>query len=190
MATRITWTKEKEEFLEDKWGIWSVQRLARHFGCTETAIISKVDKLKLGGAYSQYYTTIDIANLFGIHRRTVLVYWIKKYGLHAVSLPLRTQKIYRIKHEDLLEFLEHNQDKYSTLKLELYALGVEPDWLAEKRARDKITTPRKGEFWTLNEVKKLHELRDNGHTLKEIAVELDRTYNSVRRAHLRFKKGA
>ena len=84
---RIHWTNDMEEFLEDKWGIWSVKRLAKHFNTTECAITNKAERLKLGGAYSQYLSTTDIANMFGIARRTVLNYWILKYGLKASWQP-------------------------------------------------------------------------------------------------------
>ena len=178
---RIHWTNDMEEFLEDKWGIWSVKRLAKHFNTTECAITNKAERLKLGGAYSQYLSTTDIANMFGIARRTVLNYWILKYGLKASSNPLKTQKIYRVKHEDLIKFLKDNPDKYTTNNLELYALGEEYDWLIEKRKYDKENYVKTGE-WSMQEINNMNKwYEEEGIGLKEIAKRLNRTYLSVRR---------
>ena len=182
---RIHWTKEMEELLEDKWGIWSVKRLAKEFNCTETAVIVKSERLKLGGAYSSYLTTAQVGAMFGVHRRTVLHYWVNKYGLKAKSNCLRKQKIYRITLDDLVAWCYNNQDKWSTKSLELYALGEEFDWLVEKRQKDNECTINTGD-WSMLEYKQLIEWSDNGVPLKTIAERLNRTYYAIRRKRQQY----
>lgn len=174
------WTQEEIELLEDKWGIWSVKRLAKHFNRTENAVILKSERLGLGGAYQQYLNTTQIGEMFGVHRRTVLNYWIQRYGLRASSARLRKQKIYRILIEDLVDWCYNNQDKWSSVNLEPHALGEEFDWLVEKRKADKQCTVNTG-FWTMSEYSLLIKLSNEGVPLKEIASRLNRTYFSVRR---------
>lgn len=174
------WTTEEMELLEDKWGVWGVKRLAKNLNRTETAIIEKAEKMKLGGAYEQYLTTNQIGQMFGIHRQTVYRSWIKKYGLPAKKSALRRQTIYRIILEDLVEWCYNNQELWSSKNLELYSLGEEFEWLVEKRKIDAQITTNTG-FWSTKEIQNLIDWSEAGVPLQEIAKRLNRTYYAVRR---------
>ena len=52
---------------------------------------------------------------------------------------------------DLFDFLEHHQDIWDSRKLEKNLLGLEPDWLKEKRIRDRDLNPR---IFELNRLKR------------------------------------
>ena len=183
MAKR--WSTEELEFLEDKWGLYSIRRIAKALNRTEVAVTNKAERLKLGGAYESYLTTLEIGNMFGVHRRTVLHYWIKRYGLKARSNSLRTQKIYRVTLDDLALWAKNNQDKWDSRNLEEYALGEEFDWLIAKRKLDKLNNIKTGD-WSLKDYNLLIKLSDEGVSLKEIAKILNRTYNSVRRKRQQY----
>ena len=178
MAKR--WTQEEMDFLEDKWGVIGVNAIAKQLNRPVKGIITKAERMQLGGAYDSYLTTNKIAEMFGIHRQTVLRNWIYGYGLKATSTPFRRQRVHRIKMEELVEWLEANQDKWSSVNLELHALGEEYDWLVEKRKRDANPTVKSGD-WTMKEYNQLIEWSDAGVPLSEIAIRLNRTYYSVRR---------
>lgn len=183
MAKR--WTEEELTLLEDKWGIWSVNRLAKELQRTEAAIIVKAERLKLGGAYNSYLTTSEVGALFGVHRRTVLHYWINKYGLKAKANKLRSQKIYRVTIDDLITWAKENQDKWDSRNLDEYALGKEFDWLVEKRKQDAKNTIVTGD-WSLKDYKTLIDLSEQGVSLKDIAQQLNRTYFAVRRKRQQY----
>lgn len=178
MAKR--WTQEEMDFLEDKWGVISVKAIAKQLNKSINAVIVKSERMRLGGAYESYLTTNKLGEMFGIHRQTVLRNWITNGGLKATSTPFRSQRIYRVKLEDLVEWLKANQDKWSSNSLELHALGEEFDWLVEKRKLDS-KQDNKAREWTIGEYNLLIELSDAGVPLKEIADKLNRTYYSVRR---------
>lgn len=85
------WTKEEIEFLEEKWSYTSVSAIAKKLNRTETAVIIKAKRLKLGSAYTsgEYINANQIAKLLKIDRHTVTDYWIAKCGLKAKKKVMR-----------------------------------------------------------------------------------------------------
>ena len=135
------WTKEEETILSDLWGLESIENIAKKLKRTVPAITNKVASLGLGTAIENNYnglTIKDISNLFGVNINIVSVGWIGlglKYKVQKIS-KFRSYRYVEIK--DLYEFLEKNQNIWDSRNLEKNILGVEPDWLKEKRIKDKL----------------------------------------------------
>ena len=141
------WTKEEETLLSDLWGTESLETIAKKLNRTISSIKNKAFLLGLGPVIENNYnglTIKDISDLLGVNINTVSVGWI------ALGLKYKVQKISKSKSyryveiKDLYKFLEANQNIWDSRNLEKNILGAEPEWLKEKRIRDKLLSS--GEF--------------------------------------------
>lgn len=182
------WTQEERDLVEDKWGIWSVAVIAKTLNRSERAVVRFAEKNKLGSMYwSTYLSSEQIGSMFKVDPSTVVRYWIAQYGLKAIKKPLKKRRIYRVTLDDLFDWCYHNQDKWKATHLPDLIFGVEPDWLIAKRKQDKdILVAKRGTLWSVGELKSLKEMIDMGMTSREIAGELGRSLNSVRRQRQRL----
>ncbi len=138
------WTKEEETLLSDLWGTESFETIAKKLNRTVSSIKNKAFNLGLGSVIENNYnglTIKDISDLLGININTVSVGWIGlglKYKVQRVS---KTKSYRYVEIKDLYEFLKANQNIWDSRNLEKNILGVEPDWLKEKRKIDKERNP-------------------------------------------------
>lgn len=137
------WTKEEETLLSDLWGTESLETIAKKLNRTVSSIKNKAFLLGLGSVIENNYdglTIKDISELFGVSVNTVSVNWIAlglKYKIKKIS----KSKSYRyVEIKDLYEFLEANQNIWDSRNLEENILGIEPNWLKEKRKLDSAKT--------------------------------------------------
>lgn len=135
------WTKEEEILLSDLWGNVSTDLIAKKLDRTVSAIKNRAYLLGLGSQISNNYDGIiisDIENIFKVNRMTILTSWVA-LGLKLSFRKRSDSSIYSyVEINDLLEFLEKNQNIWDSRVLERNIFGVEPDWLKEKRRRDFI----------------------------------------------------
>lgn len=134
------WTDEEETLLSDLWGVKSIEYIAKQLDRTVSSVRNKSAQLGLGSQINSNYdglTIKDICDLFKVGPETVSVYWV------ALGLKVKIKKITQstsyqyVKFEDLYEFLEKNQNIWDSRTLEKNILGKEPEWLIEKRKKDK-----------------------------------------------------
>lgn len=134
------WTSEEEEILSDLWGTVSVDKIAEKLDRTVSSIKNKVFQLGLGSQMENNYDGISItqvAELFNVNDQTVSIYWIS-LGLKTTTRNISKTRKYRyVTINDLYDFLEKNQNIWDSRYLEKNILGKEPDWMIEKRKRDK-----------------------------------------------------
>ena len=184
------WTDKELEYLEDKWGITSVKTICKNLGRTEVAVIVKAKRLGLGSPYrsGEYITANQIAKMLKVDVHTVTDYWIAKCGLKGNKRAMRSQEMYLIKIENLKKWLELNQDKWDSKKLDSYELGEEPKWLQDKRFKDLNIPKRKFQKWTDAEDSQLISLYKLGFIQKEIAKRLNRSDNAIQRRVSRLKE--
>lgn len=133
------WTEEEEILLSDLWGEESFEIIAKKLNRTVSSIKNKAFLLGLGSAIENNYnglTIKDISDMLGVNINTVSVGWIGlglKYKVQKIS----KSKSYRyVEIKDLYEFLEANQNIWDSRNLEKNILGLEPEWLKEKRKLD------------------------------------------------------
>lgn len=179
---RRGWTKEEEEQLKDLWGSKSIEYIAKTMKRSIFSIKVKAVRMNLGSMISNNYDSItvsDISELFGVTRDRVTITWA------SLGLKLNDKKVtknrsyYVVKWEDLMEFLENNQNEWDSRNLDINILGPEPSWLKEKRKRDLCENPLWYRRWTNEEVKEVENLFNMGKDYKEIASILNRSENSV-----------
>lgn len=134
------WTNEEEELLTNLWGNKSIEYISEKLNRTESAIINRVYVLGLGSQIANNYdglTITDIANMFSINRMVILTSWVNL----GLKINLRKRSNYStyafVTIDNLYEFLEKNQNIWDSRVLEKNILGKEPEWLLEKRKKDK-----------------------------------------------------
>ena len=132
------WTKDDEELLKELWGEYPIEYISKKLKRSESSIKNRVHILNLGSNISNFYEGIILSDLMKILNinRNKLYDWIL-LGLKIKNKKISSNYSYQyITQEDLLEFLENNQDLWDSKPLEKYIFGKEPEWLIEKRKRD------------------------------------------------------
>lgn len=135
------WSCEDEKFLQDNWGYYSIEYFMRKLKRSEQSIKYKATELKLGSqilANDRVMTIVELMEIFDLNRINLLS-WI------GLGLPVKEKKISNYKKyqyvefDELLRFLEKHQDIWDSRLLDEYYLGIEPEWLKEKRQRDRLS---------------------------------------------------
>lgn len=183
MGAGRKWTADEIEYLKESWGTKSVKTIARTLNRTETAIIVKKDRLKLGrfdeaGDYITYSQALKaiygIENVSSAYRSSIKGFPIK----HKT---IKNRQIKVVELNQLWKFLEKEKRHYDFSKMEENILGAEPDWVKEKRKID-IECRKKTTKWTKSEDERLHQyLKQYKYTYPELAVKLNRTEAAVKR---------
>ena len=133
------WTTEEEQILSDLWGNKPIEYIAKKLERTVSSLKNKAYQLGLGSQLDNNYDGLkisEIAKLFNVRLELVNIYWISlglKYSVRKVS---RTKSYKYVTIKDLYDFLEQNQNIWDSRYLEKNILGIEPDWLKEKRKKD------------------------------------------------------
>lgn len=179
---RRKWTKEEEELLEDLWGNKSIGVIAKKLKRTEFSLKVKAVRMNLGPMIrnlTDKLTIYDIIDILGVSRDKIVNTWIK-YGLKLKKKRVTDKTSYYIvEWEDLLKFLEKNQELWDSRKVDLYMLGEETEWLIAKRKKDSLEKPLGYRLWTKEEIKHAESLFNFGKSYKEISKIINRPEASV-----------
>ena len=182
------WTKEDDEKLKSKWGKITLKQISRILHRSQRSIKNRAIKLGLGGMYDvlDHWTGSDIASAIGVARSTTSK-WIKEYGLPSHKIKLGKSYRYQVEWDDLMHWLENNQDKWRTDKMEYLALGEEPEWLVAKRQLDKQTELSRKPY-TKAEDNKIVSLYKQNYLDREIAAIVGRNENKIRHRIKKLRK--
>lgn len=184
------WTIEEDVTLEVYWGNLKVSTIAERLGRSVRSVEHRAITLGLGGMYegSGHLSVSDIVEMLGVNKTTVCK-WIREGSLKAKKVILKKQGSYVIIKENYIDWLKNNTSRWHSSKIEYGCLGLElekEEWLIEKRKKDNLTK-RKREPYTPSEDKKILELYLKGHSMKEIAIMVNRTYEGVRHRVIKMR---
>lgn len=184
-----SWSEAEDAYLQDKWGVVSIQGIAKALGRTENAVLNRKNRLGLGahldaGAEITYHQLI--IELYGAGQGSYTESRLIRNGI-----PVKWHKVNRCKFRviDLEEFwkwAEEHKDLLDFSRLQPYALGPEPEWAKLKRKIDidkkRKTKKNHNDPWTASEDAKLRRMIEKGtHTYTDIASELRKTEGAVKR---------
>ena len=134
-----SWSEEDEKRLAELWGKYSIEYIANELGRTYNSISNRVFVLGLEAIkpdFSDGILLTSIEKMLNINRNK-LYDWMS-LGLIVKEKKFLNNKTYQyVEREELLRFLKENQELWDSNLLEKKSLGDEPDWLQEKRERDK-----------------------------------------------------
>lgn len=176
------WTTEELEYLEDSWGEVTPDTIAKNLGRTVNAVIVKSKVLHLGSylANSEYINAYGISQIMGIDSHVIQRTW-KRHGFKMTKKKIRGNLRFEIiRVDELLEWLRTHQELWDSRKIKPYALGTEPEWLKEKREKDRLLPAKsRGTKYTPNEDNKIVMMCRLGKTQTEIAKAIGRSRASV-----------
>lgn len=182
------WTEKDVQDLVNMIGVYKLKTIARKLDRTEKAIITKINKLKLGpiSSYREGITANELATACNVSHSTVMN-WISKKKLKCKkSKLLEKQYYYLIKIDDFWSWAYENQDSVKFSNIEHNILGKEPGWVVGAR-REELNNKsklKKNKKWTKRE-DDLLRMMVGKYTYKEIADRLERTPGAIK---LRIKR--
>ena len=180
------WTKEEEQFLEESWGTLNVNRIAGHLERTVSAVMQKAARMELGRFTDSgdYISWNQLCKLLGICNDT----YKQQSWVANRNFPMRKKRVntgyIRIGYVDeFWKWAEKHREMLDFSKLEENVLGVEPEWVCEKRRLDfrkrqlVVMTP-----WSSNDDNRLrHFLKSGKYTYSDLQRMLMRTEDAIRR---------
>lgn len=187
MARGKNWTNEECNYLIDNWGTLSLKTIAKNLGKSKNAVLNKVQRLELGpflenGDYVSWNQFLKALGIQG-SRNYKEVSWIQNRGFPIHTKKVRNCSFKVVYLNEWWKWAEKNQSFLDFSRFEENSLGLEPDWVKEKRKHDfelrhkYIKTP-----WTPLEDKRLERLIGQyKYTYAEISKMMRRTEGAIQR---------
>ncbi len=176
------WDDESIDILKELWGYHNNAYIAKVLGRTEEAIEQQAGKLGLGCKKDNNLLMIsisDLAKILGIDSQKIITTW-KNKGLRIKKIQTSNRYENAVMYDQILIFLEQNQDLWDSKKLEKDVFGEEPEWLVKKREVDKNIEYKQYEYWSTGEFKKARKLLEEGYSYSKIAEDLNKSVESVK----------
>lgn len=177
------WSNEETEYLEDKWGVISKPAIAKKLGRSVDAVQLKARRLGLTRhIHSGDYLTINqlIVALNRSYSYTI-DQWTKK-GL-PVKTKISVRKRYKIIYlDEFWKWAKDNRTLIDFSKVEVGALGKEPEWVHEQRKHDSANKKYSGRVWTqTDDARLISMLRQFRFSYDDISKELNRSGGAIKR---------
>lgn len=177
------WTESDVDYLEENWGKLSVGTIAKKLGRTVDSIQIKAHKIGLGSwidcseymSFNQLMKTLGYSTFGGF-----------KEPLLARKFPIRLRCINTsvfafVDIDEFWKWAEKNQGFFDFSRLEVGALGKEPDWVKAKRRSDTKARGKRKTPWTKCDDELLRSLlKAYRYPIDEIASRLGRSEAAVK----------
>lgn len=181
------WTQEEEKYLAENWGMYSVSTIAKRLGRTENAVIVRKCRLGLGAFLDSgdYVTWNQLQRAIGYNNSSTykMTSWVanRNFPVHTKHVNNNSFRIVYL--DEWWDWAEKNRDLLDFSKFEENALGLEPDWVKDKRRHDYEKSRKyKKTPWTKVEDEKLRRLLSKGnYTYDELSKILHRTNGAIQR---------
>lgn len=174
---RREWTEEEEKYMLKYYSLQSIEKTASWLGRSVNSVKGKARRLGLN-LYMDNLGARTVARCFNSDTSVVLR-WIRKYGLPAKRILVSNQTRYNIDIDKFWEWAELHKDIIPWSKYQEYSLPPEPDWVKFERNNYKIPNHRKPiTSQDIQNIKRLFMKTDLNYT--GIAKEVGRTTESIR----------
>lgn len=185
--SRRIWNEADVEYLEDNWGKWSVECLAKNLNKSVHAVNAKAKRLGLGGVNksSEYIVAAELAKAIGYDSKTVYR-WINEKGLIARKRKLSNKYFWRIDLKDFWDWALDNKDLIDWRKIKSNALGLEPAWVADVRKNSYNCPANLCARWTEPQDKMLIMYWNIGKSIKEISELMSRSQSGIKKRAARL----
>lgn len=127
------WTKEQEEYLLNKYGMMTAERIGKKLGKTKRQVVEKAKLMKIGGFLNNCdkLCLSEVCRLVKRDKETIKKTWFG-HGLKWV----KKGRFTIISPEDLFEFMKTHPKYWDATEIESYYFE-EFDWFREKRLVDR-----------------------------------------------------
>lgn len=133
LVSKRTWTKEEEQYLLNKYGMMTAERIGKKLGKTPRQIVEKAKTMKIGGFLDNCdkLCLSEVCRLVKRDKETIKETWFN-HGLKWV----KKGKFTIIAPDDLFEFMKENPKYWDATEVEAYYFE-EFEWFREKRLIDR-----------------------------------------------------
>lgn len=181
------WTDEEKEYLESHWGNTSFDAMSNHLNRTKNAIRERAYRMGLprfleSGDYITMHQLV-LALGYGCSDSYKLTSWIKNRGF-PVHRQLRGNCVFRVVYlNEFWKWAKENRSFLDFSKMEPYALGKEPPWVAEQRKKDYYAFAiQRKDPWTKDEDQRLiYYLKQHKYGYSELCEKLHRSAGAIQR---------
>lgn len=180
------WKAEDEAYLIEKWGVFTVDKIANVLGRTRCAILKKAWKLNLGPTRQAggHITLNELIRCLkvnsGWYHGTSRLFI--KNGLPYQTKIFLTRPVKIVNINKFWKWAEKHKELIDWSKLETNLLGKEPAWVQERRSIDFYNYSRRRQRqWSKLDDIMLKRYIEEDKTLEEITRKLNRTATAVRR---------
>lgn len=181
------WTRKEEKYLIENWGMVSISTIAKKLGRSENAVIVRKDRLRLGAFLESgdYVTWNQLQHAIGCKGGSSykMKSWVANRGFPIHTKRVNNNSFKIVYLDEWWIWAEKNRDLLDFSKFEENSLGLEPDWVKEKRKHDfekswkYINSP-----WTKTEDDKLrHLLSKQKYNYDELSKIMRRTNGAIQR---------
>ena len=182
---RRNWTKEEEEYLQDKWGAISIKGICENLNRSTNSVKLKAYRMNLSDPTEHF----DGITLNQLSLATGIPYTSMRRWTQCDGFPSRKKlfckelRVVVVRYEYFWKWAEKNKSKINFAKFEPFSIGPEPEWVKEKRDADIMRNKKPhNEPWTKEEDNKLLTLISHQkYSYSEIALRLNRTEAGVKR---------
>ena len=185
MGIGRNWTDEDIQYLEDNWGVISINTIAENLDRSINAINIKKNKMGLGAFLNngEYITfnqlIVALGNKSYSYKETS---WIRNRQFPIKYKRVSESRFKVVYLEDFWEWAEKNRTIIDWSKVEKNVIGAEPSWVDIQRKRDFNSHKINKSQWTKLEEEKLKVLvKQFRYTYSEIALKLNRTEGAIQR---------
>lgn len=178
------WKQVDVDYLTDNWGDIPIPCIAKKLNRSIEGIVLKAHKIGLKRSYhsgTDYITVFQLAKALGRKGAYTEYYQkLQKAGCPIKKKLMINKKVRIIKLKEFWKWAEKHKNLVNFSKIEEWALGEEPAWVAERRKIDFYEKPKMPRVWTADDKKYLiFLLKQYKYTYDEIAVKLNRTERAV-----------
>ena len=181
------WTKEEEQYLAEKFGSVSISCLVKKLNRTESSILNKRQRMKLGAFLENgdYVTLRQLLEVLGIEGGYTYktISWIENRGFPIIYKKVNKNKFRVVNIDEFWKWAEENQQFLDFSNFEKHALGAEPAWVQKKREYDiQFKNTIKLTPWTQREDEYLKFLLNQyKYTVKEISQRMNRSEGAIQK---------
>lgn len=173
------WSEEEVKQLIEMSDKFKASTIAKVLGRTEAAVKNKLIRLNISTSITSMdaITAGNLASVCKVGGGRVRT-WIKK-GLQTTKFKkYKNSNFTFIKIEDFWDFATENKDLINFANIDRNILGIEPDWVREKRLNDIKYSKKKNARWTKREDDVLRRMYKD-YSLKEIREVVGRTEDAI-----------
>lgn len=182
------WTAEDEAYMADRWGTISIPAIAKNLGRSVNAVKVRAQRMGLGpvlmgGDYitlNQLLIAVKGTNAGGNY---VMKSWVQNRGL-----PVHTKKVvnnsFKVVYlDEFWEWARRNRSFIDFSKMEPFAIGEEPEWVAEQRKKDfQSFAIQRNDRWTSEDDSRLIMLlKMQKYGYAELSEILHRSAGAIQR---------
>lgn len=171
------WTQEEIDYLEKWYEKRGTDFIAKNLNRTKYSVRRKAQTLGYNSYVCAELYVKTVANCFNCDS-SVINRWIDKYDLSYKTVKRGKNTCKLIDVKTFWKWAENHKDIIPWQKYESQSMLPEPKWLKETIRNNKTKNNRK----PITSIDKIRvcNMRNKGKTFEEIAIELNRTVNSVK----------